>query len=101
MAPFKRDSILVMFRYNIDVHDYDVRLRSAKKFLKDGDKVDICHVIIFRLLLCIVIFGSFAMSSIPQLVAAFKNVTRIGMLSAGESSLSVQRTRNGFQGFSI
>lgn len=26
-------------RYNIDVHDYEVRLRSAQKFLKDGDKV--------------------------------------------------------------
>ncbi|KAG9137389.1 hypothetical protein Leryth_017722 [Lithospermum erythrorhizon] len=27
--------------YNIDVHDYSVRLRAAKKFLKDGDKVKI------------------------------------------------------------
>lgn len=26
-------------RYNIDVHDYGVRLRSAQRFLKDGDKV--------------------------------------------------------------
>eukprot|EP00250_Pteridium_aquilinum_P010351 c19324_g1_i1 orf=233-1264(-) len=26
-------------RYNIDVHDYGVRLKSAQKFLKDGDKV--------------------------------------------------------------
>ncbi|XP_024979438.1 translation initiation factor IF3-2, chloroplastic-like [Cynara cardunculus var. scolymus] len=25
--------------YNIDVHDYTVRLKAAKKFLKDGDKV--------------------------------------------------------------
>ncbi|KAI3444040.1 hypothetical protein Pfo_000705 [Paulownia fortunei] len=27
--------------YNIDVHDYSVRLKAAKKFLKDGDKVKI------------------------------------------------------------
>jgi translation initiation factor IF-3 len=26
-------------RYNIDTHDYDVRLRAAQRFLKDGDKV--------------------------------------------------------------
>ncbi|CAI9098783.1 OLC1v1035490C2 [Oldenlandia corymbosa var. corymbosa] len=26
--------------YNIDVHDYSVRLRAAQRFLKDGDKVD-------------------------------------------------------------
>jgi hypothetical protein len=24
--------------YNIDQHDYDVRLRAAQNFLKDGDK---------------------------------------------------------------
>ncbi|PIM98469.1 hypothetical protein CDL12_29050 [Handroanthus impetiginosus] len=27
--------------YNIDVHDYSVRLKAAKKFLKDGDKVKV------------------------------------------------------------
>ncbi|KAL2464343.1 Translation initiation factor 3 protein [Forsythia ovata] len=27
--------------YNIDVHDYSVRLKAAQKFLKDGDKVKI------------------------------------------------------------
>ncbi|CAM0943491.1 unnamed protein product [Alopecurus aequalis] len=27
--------------YNIDIHDYSVRLRAAKKFLKSGDKVKI------------------------------------------------------------
>ncbi|KAM6553030.1 hypothetical protein CsatB_013792 [Cannabis sativa] len=27
--------------FNIDQHDYSVRLRSAKKFLKDGDKVKV------------------------------------------------------------
>jgi translation initiation factor IF-3 len=26
-------------RYNIDIHDYSVRLKAAKKFLKAGDKV--------------------------------------------------------------
>lgn len=26
-------------RYNIDSHDYSVRLKAAQKFLKDGDKV--------------------------------------------------------------
>ena len=37
--------IIFSFRYNIDTHDYDVRLRAAKKFLKDGDKVGSCYVI--------------------------------------------------------
>lgn len=34
-------NILVDFRrsYNIDQHDYSVRLRAARKFLNDGDKV--------------------------------------------------------------
>eukprot|EP01018_Ginkgo_biloba_P036540 Gb_20841 [translate_table: standard] len=27
--------------YNIDNHDYAVRMRAAKKFLKDGDKVKV------------------------------------------------------------
>ncbi|XP_073151538.1 translation initiation factor IF3-4, chloroplastic isoform X2 [Henckelia pumila] len=27
--------------YNIDVHDYSVRLKAARKFLKDGDKVKV------------------------------------------------------------
>jgi hypothetical protein len=27
--------------YNIDTHDYEVRLRAAAKFLKDGDKVKV------------------------------------------------------------
>ena len=27
--------------YNIDVHDYTVRLKAARKFLNDGDKVKI------------------------------------------------------------
>ena len=26
-------------RYNIDSHDYSVRLRTAQRILKDGDKV--------------------------------------------------------------
>nr|DAD45334.1 TPA_asm: hypothetical protein HUJ06_003564 [Nelumbo nucifera] len=28
-------------RYNIDSHDYSVRLKSAQKFLRDGDKVKV------------------------------------------------------------
>ena len=31
-------------RYKIDKHDYDVRIESATKFLKSGDKVK-CTVI--------------------------------------------------------
>nr|GMC61084.1 translation initiation factor IF-3-like [Ipomoea batatas] len=27
--------------YNIDVHDYSVRLKAAQKFLKEGDKVKV------------------------------------------------------------
>lgn len=30
-------------RYNIDQHDYSVRLKAAQKFLKDGDKVTYLH----------------------------------------------------------
>jgi hypothetical protein len=37
-------SVIFLCRYNIDTHDYDVRLRAAKKFLKDGDKVGTCYV---------------------------------------------------------
>ena len=33
-------------RYNIDIHDYSVRLRAAKKFLKAGDKVIIIVIIL-------------------------------------------------------
>ncbi|PON70446.1 Translation initiation factor [Parasponia andersonii] len=29
------------YNYNIDQHDYSVRLKSARKFLKDGDKVKV------------------------------------------------------------
>ncbi|GJX86920.1 translation initiation factor 3 [Tanacetum coccineum] len=32
---------LMDYGYNIDVHDYSVRLRAAQKFLKDGDKVKV------------------------------------------------------------
>lgn len=31
----------VKMRYNIDTHDYDVRLRSSQKFLSNGDKVKV------------------------------------------------------------
>uniref|UniRef100_A0A803M8X2 Translation initiation factor 3 N-terminal domain-containing protein n=1 Tax=Chenopodium quinoa TaxID=63459 RepID=A0A803M8X2_CHEQI len=32
---------IMNYEYNIDVHDYSVRLRAAQKFLKDGDKVKV------------------------------------------------------------
>ncbi|KAH1254206.1 Translation initiation factor IF3-2, chloroplastic [Glycine max] len=35
-----RDSARI-HRYNIDQHDYSVRLKAAQKFLKDGDKVKV------------------------------------------------------------
>ena len=31
----------VKFRPNTDVHDYDVKMRSVKRFLEDGDKVKV------------------------------------------------------------
>ncbi|HEU0222929.1 MAG TPA: translation initiation factor IF-3 [Paracoccaceae bacterium] len=31
----------VKFRPNIDTHDYDVKMRSVKKFLEEGDKVKV------------------------------------------------------------
>lgn len=33
------DNYYCLYSYNIDQHDYSVRLRAAQKFLKDGDKV--------------------------------------------------------------
>ena len=35
----------VKMRYNIDTHDYDVRLRSSQKFLSNGDKVKVDYLI--------------------------------------------------------
>ncbi|GER51587.1 translation initiation factor IF-3 [Striga asiatica] len=35
------DSLYPSGSYNIDVHDYSVRLKAAQKFLKDGDKVKV------------------------------------------------------------
>ncbi|XP_071708639.1 translation initiation factor IF3-4, chloroplastic-like isoform X2 [Rutidosis leptorrhynchoides] len=40
-AALRMDQKELKMGYNIDVHDYDVRLRAAKKFLKDGDKVKV------------------------------------------------------------
>jgi len=37
----RQDLKELKMRYNIDTHDYDVRLRAAKRFLKDGDKVKV------------------------------------------------------------
>ena len=34
----------VKMRYKIEEHDYNVRLRSAEKFLKHGDKVKACVI---------------------------------------------------------
>ena len=31
----------VKFRPNIDTHDYDVKLRNARKFLEEGDKLKV------------------------------------------------------------
>uniref|UniRef100_A0A0E0CSH0 Translation initiation factor IF-3 n=1 Tax=Oryza meridionalis TaxID=40149 RepID=A0A0E0CSH0_9ORYZ len=33
--------LIITQRYNIDIHDYSVRLKAARKFLKAGDKVKI------------------------------------------------------------
>lgn len=47
-------------RYNIDTHDYTVRLKAAKRFLNDGDKVlyfysmdIICNLIFNPSVICI------------------------------------------------
>ena len=32
----------IKLRPNIDSHDYDVKMRSVRKFLESGDKVKIC-----------------------------------------------------------
>lgn len=41
--------------YNIDVHDYTVRLKAAQRFLKDGDKV----LIIYKPLYIIISYDCF------------------------------------------
>ncbi|KAJ9557937.1 hypothetical protein OSB04_012551 [Centaurea solstitialis] len=41
---------LMDYNYNIDVHDYTVRLKAAKKFLKDGDKVSIDSLVMVKLI---------------------------------------------------
>nr|XP_043619539.1 translation initiation factor IF3-4, chloroplastic-like isoform X2 [Erigeron canadensis] len=40
-AALRMDQKELKMGYNIDVHDYSVRLRAAKKFLIDGDKLGI------------------------------------------------------------
>ncbi|KVI11730.1 Translation initiation factor 3 [Cynara cardunculus var. scolymus] len=40
-AASRMDQKELKMGYNIDVHDYSVRLRAAQKFLKDGDKVKV------------------------------------------------------------
>lgn len=35
--------VTVYGRYNIDSHDYTVRLKAAQRFLKDGDKVALLY----------------------------------------------------------
>lgn len=37
----RQDLKELKMRYNIDTHDYGVRLRAARKFLEDGDKVKV------------------------------------------------------------
>ncbi|XP_057508892.1 translation initiation factor IF3-4, chloroplastic-like isoform X3 [Actinidia eriantha] len=40
-AASRMDLKVLKMGYNIDIHDYTVRLKAAKKFLKDGDKVKV------------------------------------------------------------
>ncbi|KAI3811342.1 hypothetical protein L1987_21063 [Smallanthus sonchifolius] len=40
-AALRMDQKELKMGYNIDVHDFSVRLRAAQKFLKDGDKVKV------------------------------------------------------------
>ena len=37
--------VILFNRYNIDQHDYSVRLKAARKFLNDGDKVTLILLI--------------------------------------------------------
>lgn len=41
MAAAKQEVKELKMSYKIDTHDYDVRLRAAKKFLSKGDKVKV------------------------------------------------------------
>lgn len=41
MAAAKQEVKELKMSYKIDTHDYDVRLRAAKKFLAKGDKVKV------------------------------------------------------------
>jgi len=41
MASSRQEQKELKMRYNIDTHDYEVRLRAAQRFLKDGDRVKV------------------------------------------------------------
>ena len=59
-------------RYNIDSHDYSVRLRAAKRFLSDGDKVKTIYFI-YLYLLCMVLLY-FSLSKLWETLLQYRGV---------------------------
>lgn len=69
--------------YNIDVHDYSVRLRAAQKFLKDGDKVKVIVNLKGR--------GNAFLEKAVQLIRKFQ--TELGELATEEHNNFNRRKR--------
>ena len=59
----------VKMRYKIDVHDYDVRLKAAKKFISCGNKVKVVVMLRGREIQ----HGHLAMDLINKFLADFEN----------------------------
>ncbi|CAO2841614.1 unnamed protein product [Amaranthus hypochondriacus] len=70
--------------YNIDVHDYSVRLRAAQKFLKDGDKVKVIVNLKGR--------GNTFLEKAVELIRKFQN--DIGELATEEHNNFARRKRD-------
>ncbi|KAK9697433.1 hypothetical protein RND81_08G037300 [Saponaria officinalis] len=69
--------------YNIDVHDYSVRLKAAQKFLKDGDKVKVIVNLKGR--------GNVFLEKAIQLIRKFQ--TDLGELATEENNNFARRKR--------
>ncbi|XP_074280840.1 translation initiation factor IF3-4, chloroplastic [Silene latifolia] len=69
--------------YNIDVHDYTVRLKAAQKFLKDGDKVKVIVNLKGR--------GNVFLEKAIQLIRKFQN--DLGELATEENNNFARRKR--------
>ncbi|KAL2936424.1 Translation initiation factor IF3-4 chloroplastic, partial [Bienertia sinuspersici] len=82
-AASRMDLKEVKMGYNIDVHDYSVRLRAAQKFLKDGDKVKLIVNLKGR--------GNTFLEKAVQLIRKFQ--TELGELATEEHNNFARKRR--------